>query len=167
MSSSESKSSAAPTTMLGVAGYTFADLHEPDRLASLYERFCEEVQANDPMFWSEWDAYRRDPDAPRPALTISNLLLGMAPHISRFLQRLFDVDHDARQTADATKAQDDLFRFKIDFVRRRVLPLTKNRHIAGSPEDDAIVERMIAAQMPGRAIDRELALARAGCALLD
>ena len=34
---------AAGTTELGVPGYTFADLHDPDRLASLYERFCEEV----------------------------------------------------------------------------------------------------------------------------
>ena len=38
---------------------------EPERLASLYERFCEEVQAADPSFWREWDAYRRAPDAPR------------------------------------------------------------------------------------------------------
>ena len=167
MSSSESKSSAAPTTRLGVAGYTFVDLHDPARLASLYERFCEEVESADPTFWSEWDAYRREPDAPRSPLALSNLLLGMAPHVSRFLQRLFDVDGDARMVSEATRAQDDLFRFKIDFVRRRALPLTKNRHIAGLPEDDAIVERLIAAHTPREAIDRELALARAGCALLD
>jgi len=167
MSSSESKSSAAPTTKLGVAGYTFADLHVPDRLASLYERFCEEVEAADPTFWSEWDAYRRDPDAPRSPVDLSNLLLGMAPHVSRFLQRLFDVDRDARLVAEATRAQDDLFRFKVDFVRRRALPLAKAGHVARSAQDDAIVERLIAAQMAGGPIDRELAIARAGCALLD
>ena len=114
------------TAHLGVPGYTFADLHEPERLASLYERFCEDASAADPTLWREWDAYRRAPDAPRPPVALSNLLIAMAPHVSRFLKRLFDVDPAASAIADATRAQDDLFRFKIDFVRRRALPLLKN-----------------------------------------
>jgi len=153
------------TTALGIPGYTFADLHHPERLASLYERFCEEVRAADPTFWLEWDAYRRAPDAPRPSLALSHLLMTMAPHVSRFLKRLFDVDAPADSLSDTTRAQDDLFRFKVDFVRRRALPLLKNgAHVPATAEDDAVVERLIAAQPTG---DRELAVARAGCALLD
>jgi NADPH-dependent glutamate synthase beta subunit-like oxidoreductase/NAD(P)H-flavin reductase len=153
------------TTALGLPGYTFEDLHRPDRLASLYDRFCEEVRATDPAFWLQWDAYRQAPDAPRPPLALSNLLTGMAPHVSRFLQRLFDVDAPAEAIAESTRAQDDLFRFKVDFVRRRALPLLKGgARVSVSPEDDAIVERMIADQQTS---DRELAVARAGCALLD
>src|SRR5262249_34700724 len=46
-----------------------------------------------------------------------------------------------------------------------VVPLVKGGpHFGASPEDDAIVEEMIAEQ---RIDDRELALARAGCAILD
>ena len=132
-------------TTLGVPGYSYADLHDPQRLASLYERFCEGVQASAPEFWREWDAYRRAPDAPRTPLALSNLLIGMAPHVSQFLQRLFDVDGAAAVLSADTSAQDDLFRFKVDFVRRRVLPMLK----AGAPsrrsrEDEAIVEQMIA-----------------------
>ncbi len=150
---------------LGVSGYTFEDLHDPNRLASLYDRFCEEVAAADPAFWQRWDAYRKAPDAPLPPLTLSNLLIGMAPHVSRFLQRLFDVDRPAESLAEATRAQDDLFRFKVDFVRRRALPLLKGgAHIPRTAEDDQIVEQLIAAQDTN---DRELALARAGCAILD
>jgi len=150
---------------LGVRGYTFADLHEPKRLASLYERFCEEVESADPALWRRWDAYRQAPDAPLPPLTLSNLLIGMAPHVSRFLRRLFDVDGAAEAVNSATHAQDDLFRFKVDFVRRRVLPMLKaGATIARTAEDDAIVEELIAAQGID---DRELALARAGCAILD
>src|SRR3954471_11343887 len=152
-------------TSLGVPGYTFADLHEPERLASLYDRFCEEAAAADPALWRQWDAYRLSPDAPRPPVALSNLLIAMAPHVSRFLQRLFDVDTPVSAIAAATRAQDDLFRFKVDFVRRRALPLLKNgAHVASTPEDEAIVEAMIAGTP---AADRELAIARAGCALLD
>ena len=71
------------TTALGIPGYTFADLHHPDRLAPLSDRFCEEVRAADPAFWLEWDGYRRAPDTTRPPLVLSNLLIGMASHVSR------------------------------------------------------------------------------------
>ena len=95
----------------------------------------------------------------------SNLLIAMAPHVSRFVKRLFDVDAPASAIAAATRAQDDLFRFKVDFVRRRALPLLKSgAHVASTPEDDAIVEALIAGASAG---DRELPIARAGCALLD
>src|SRR3954454_22247006 len=153
------------TASLGVPGYSFADLHEPERLASLYDRFCEEVEAADPALWGEWDAYRQSPDAPRPPIALSNLLIAMAPHVSRFLKRLFDVDAPASAIAAATRVQDDLFRFKVDFVRRRALPLLKNgAHVVSTPADEAIVEAMIAGTP---ANDRELAIARAVCALLD
>jgi len=150
---------------LGVRGYTFDDLHDPKRLASLYERFCEEVESADLALWRQWDAYRQAPDAPLPPLVLSNLLIGMAPHVSRFLKRLFDVDGAAEALNSATQAQDDLFRFKVDFVRRRVLPMLKGgATVTRAAEDDAVVEQLIAAQDTD---DRELALARAGCAILD
>ena len=40
----------------------------------------------------------------------------------------------------ATDAYDDLFRFKIDFVRRRALPLLKaGAHVEASAEDHQAV----------------------------
>src|SRR5437762_8709263 len=90
----------AASTDLGVPGYSFTDLHDSDRLASLYERFCEEVEASDPLFWREWDAYRREPDAPRPPVVLSNLLIRMAPYVSRFIKRLFDTDAPAATIAE-------------------------------------------------------------------
>ena len=46
MSPREAESAAAPGIALGVAGYAFTDLHDPDRLASIDERFCEGVRAS-------------------------------------------------------------------------------------------------------------------------
>lgn len=165
MNKSSGFPAAAASTDLGISGYTFADLHEPERLASLYERFCEEVQAADPGFWAKWDAYRQAPDAPRTALEVSNLLVGMAPFVSRFLTRLFQVEPALDSIRRATTAQDDLFRFKVDFVRRRALPLLKaGAHVVSTPEDDALVARLTANASRD---DLELAVARAGCALMD
>ena len=159
------------TAQLGISGYTFADLHDSERLASLYDRFCEEVEAASPDLWREWDAYRRDPDAPRPPVVLSNLLVAMAPHVSGFLTRLFDVERSRTAIVESTRAQDSVFRFKVDFIRRRVLPLVKaDPHIAPSVDDDAILEKMIADGPDGagrRMRDRELSIAEVGCALLD
>jgi len=164
MSHSESPSSL---TKLGVSGYVFSDLHDPYRLASLYERFCEEVQAADPTFWTAWDDYCRNPGEARTPQSLSNLLVGMAPYVSRFLTRLFDIEGAADSAADTTRAQDDLFRFKVDFVRRRALPLAKSGRVERSVDDDAVVEKLIAHHVSSAHGDRELAAARAGCALLD
>ena len=155
----------ASDTPLGVPGYTFADLHKPERLASLDDRFNEEVQAADEALWREWAAYREAPDAPRSPIALSNLLIAMAAHVSRFVTRLFDVSSAASAVATATRAEDDLFRFKVDFVRRRALPLLKGAaHLVSTPDDDAVVRGLIGG-VPAR--DTELAVARAGCALLD
>lgn len=165
MNTSSGFPAAAASTDLGISGYTFADLHEPERLASLYERFCEEVEAADPAFWAKWDAYRQAPDGPRTPLELSNLLVGMAPYVSRFLTRLFQVEPALDALRRSTTAQDDLFRFKIDFVRRRALPLLKGgAHVVSTPEDDALVARLTANASRD---DLELAIARAGCALMD
>ena len=187
----QTPTAATPATSLGIPGYTFGDLHDPDRLASLYDRFCEEVQASDPDLWHEWDAYRKDPDAPRPPIALSNLIVAMAPQVSRFLTGLFEIGAEASAIAAATRNQDDLFRFKVDFVRRRVLPLLKGgAHVEASPEDEAIVARLsrgnaesadhslgerksdgaqrsLRAPRPLVDSDLELRIARAGCALLD
>ena len=164
-------SSAPPNISLGVPGYTFADLHDPERLGSLHDRFCEEVAAADPALWAEWDAYRQaaapggSPTRLAP-VALSNLLVAMAPHLSRFVTRLFDIGAAAGTVVAATRAEDDLFRFKVDFVRRRAMPLLKGgAQVVSSPADDAVVAGLTSGCLAEG--DRELAVARAGCALLD
>src|SRR6187397_2738054 len=100
----------SPQMPLGMSGFT------PAALASLYDRFCEGVRANDPAFWAEWDVYRHDPDGVRTPVALSSLLTRMAPHVSMFLERLFDVGGAASAMRAATRDQDEVFRFKVDFV---------------------------------------------------
>ncbi|MDP1571665.1 MAG: FAD-dependent oxidoreductase [Vicinamibacterales bacterium] len=151
---------------LGVPGFTFADLHEPARLKTLHDLFIEEVRGTEPELWAAWEAYRQDAKAPGGPVAESNLIVQMAPHVSRFVTRLFQVGDEAEAMAAATRAYDDLFRFKIDFVRRRALPLLKGGgHVEASVDDHAYVDRCTAGAPDDET--RELMLARAGCALLD
>jgi NADPH-dependent glutamate synthase beta subunit-like oxidoreductase/NAD(P)H-flavin reductase len=163
----------APTEhdALGIAGFTFADLHQPARLKALYDLFCDEVRRTEPDLWAQWEAHRATPTALGPVAQ-SNLIVAVAPHVSRFLTRLFGVGAEAGQMVAATSAYDDLFRFKIDFVRRRALPLLKaGTHVEATADDHARVERVVAGdERSGGASappDPELALAGYGCSLLD
>ncbi len=147
---------------LGIAGFTFADLHQPARLKALYDLFCDDVRRTDADLWGQWEAHRANPNALSP-IARSNLIVAVAPHVSHFLTRLFGIGPHAERMAAATHAYDDLFRFKIDFVRRRALPLLKGgAHPEASADDHARVQQIVAG-----ADDPELALARYGCALLD
>src|SRR6187455_2542201 len=113
-----------PNTPLGMEGFSFADLHRPSRLRELYDRFVAQVKATEPELWSQWAQYRDIPDSLTP-IARGNLVVAMAPHVSRFISALFGVAGNADELIAATRAYDVLFRFKIDFVLRRALPLLK------------------------------------------
>jgi NADPH-dependent glutamate synthase beta subunit-like oxidoreductase/NAD(P)H-flavin reductase len=156
---------ASAELRLGVDDFSYADLYEPDRLRVLYERFDAALRQDAPAFREQWEAYRRAPDAARPATEVSNLLVEMASHVSHFVARLFGVEDELAAVRAATLRQDPLFRFKVDFVRRRVLPALKGGAADCSAEDAGLAARLIAAE--GHAVDPELATALAGCRLLD
>src|SRR5262245_15911404 len=111
----------APTMPLGIEGFTYADLYAPARLKDLYDEFCRRVAAADPAFWAEWDAYRTAPDAPRSPVQVSDLIVRMTPHVSGFVEALFRTDGAAGELRARTHDLDELFRFKVDFVRKRSL----------------------------------------------
>ena len=101
------------------------------------------------------------------AVERSDLIVRMAPHVSRFVASLFGVDAAPPAIRRRAPQQlDALFRFKVDFVRKRALPLVKGgAHVPLDPADVAVVER--AGAPVRRTLDHELAIAMAGCALLD
>jgi len=150
---------------LGIDGFRYADLHVPARLRDLHEVFAREAAAADPVLWAEWSAYALAPDTPRAAAALSDLIVRMAPHVSRFLARLFRVERAEADAVEATRALDTLFRFKADFVRRRVLPLVKGGMKPALTEADAAEVEVLLAPFAGRT--REAAVAEAGCALLE
>ncbi len=151
-------------TPLGIGGFTFADLHQPARLRELYGRFVEQVKALEPELWAQWQHYREVPESLGPVAR-GNIVVAMAPHVSRFISALFGVGDDAAALVAATRAYDVLFRFKIDFVRRRALPLLKGgAQVEATAEDHALAAAILGGD---DAHDAEMRLAQYGCSLLD
>ena len=153
------------TMPLGIDGFTYADLYQPSRLQELHDIFCARVAADDSSLWAEWDAYRTAPESVTSPIERSDLIVRMAPHLSRFVTALFGTAAASGELVENTHRLEPLFRFKIDFVRKRALPLVKGKaHVALQEGDVAIVEELV---RPWADRDPEQAVAAAGCALLD
>jgi len=148
---------------LGIPGYCYADLYDSGRLRELTDLFYGDVKTSDPGLMSAWDHYRSAPDSLH-AKVVSELLVRMGPHLSRFLARLFKVEKEAAKILAATRAEDPVFRFKVDFLRRRVQRNIQAEHLINfnCAETDAAVDGLLRG-----AVDRELAMARLACDLMD
>src|ERR1043165_4102967 len=101
-------SKVSADTPLGIPGFSFADLHRPARLRDLYQRFVEQVRTTEPDLWAQWDQYREIPES-LTAVARGNIVVAMAPHVSRFVSELFSVGPEAAELAAATRAYDGLF----------------------------------------------------------
>jgi len=76
---------------LGIAGFTYADLFVPARLADLAEAFYAEVAAAEPALH---DALRKYIDAQGRGLekrVASKILTDAAPFLSDFIARMFGI----------------------------------------------------------------------------
>src|SRR5215212_6919863 len=102
-------SQTSPNTPLGLPGFSFADLHQPARLRELYDRFVEQVKSVEPELWTQWQQYREIPESLTP-IARGNIVVAMAPHVSRFVTSLFSVGADVDALIAATRGYDVLFR---------------------------------------------------------
>ncbi len=84
--------STQPTLSLGVPGFTYADLYQPDRLAELLAAFDAAAEQRDPALFAEYSAYRKSQGADLKPERISELLVRVAPLVGEFVARLFQVE---------------------------------------------------------------------------
>jgi NADPH-dependent glutamate synthase beta subunit-like oxidoreductase/NAD(P)H-flavin reductase len=159
-----------PELRLGIPDFSYSDFYKPDRLKELQDVFDCEVAAANPEFFAAWDDYRNHPEKPRKAQEISALLVTMAGHVSQFVTKLFGIPSEVDALAAATADQNPVFRFKIDFVRRRVIPNLKK---ITPPADPQLLESQIrelqkqAKERSGQDLDPELATAIAAVDLMQ
>ena len=160
----------APELRLGIAGFAYSDLYKSDRLKELLDIFDCEVASANPQLFAAWDDYRNHPEKSRTPQEISAMLVAIAAQLSQFLTRLFGIESEVDALTAATADQNPVFRFKVDFVRRRVIPNLKK---IARPSDLELLEMEIGQlrertiQKVGRQLDPELATAMAAVDLMN
>ena len=132
---------------LGIAGFSFADLYEPQRLRVLHDEFWKYAGNVSPDLITQFKRLD-DPSVTRPQ--VSEVLIDVAGLLGDFLGRLFDIRSDVERLADETLSYEKIFQFKQDFLRTRVF-----KHFGKTSLDDGAfdaleeeVQRLVAAVPP-------------------
>jgi NADPH-dependent glutamate synthase beta subunit-like oxidoreductase/NAD(P)H-flavin reductase len=149
--------------VLGIPGFTWADLFRPDALARLHAMFLAELSARAPEVAARFDAYRTSRGAGMTAPAVSDVLVDVAPHVGAFVAGLFGVEAERRTLLDAEARVAPIFRMKDELVKRRAL---KRGAVAADPQLDETTRALLAAGGVADAGD-ELEVARFVDRLLD
>ncbi|MGB5037856.1 MAG: pyridine nucleotide-disulfide oxidoreductase, partial [Blastocatellia bacterium] len=144
--------------VLGIPGFSYADLYEPSRLAELTAVFHADVATADPELAALWRRYAAgELTAPTE---VSDAILRMAPRLAAFLERMFDIAGEAESIRARNRELAVLFEFKKQFVRRRVHKQFATESPAlSAAEASARVESILAELLPDRPADDEVAVA--------
>ncbi|NUN50213.1 MAG: FAD-dependent oxidoreductase [Candidatus Brocadiae bacterium] len=163
MTSTATNSALTP----GIPGFTFPDLHAPARLRALLDLFHAEVAKVDPALSAAWKPYADARGEGFGPVQVSDLLVRMAPHVSRFVGRLFGVTSELAALSATARAMDPLWLFKRDIVGRRVLKqaATETAPAAERTEGIAAAAAVLASWPPLPGESEELRVARAALQL--
>ncbi len=156
---------------LGIEGFSYADLYDVERLKALTSTFYESLKAADPALYEHFVAYSQDPDNLLSPPEEAELLIRVAFHQSRFIGRLFNVSEARERFMENIQSQKPLFRFKKEFVQKRVLKnfsrddLSRLDYETLNEQARLLIDVMLA-PIPV-AHDSELLFATVTCRLMD
>ncbi|MBC8022056.1 MAG: FAD-dependent oxidoreductase [Burkholderiales bacterium] len=137
-------------------GLTFEDLHDPAALARLDVEFGRWLAAADGELSARYAAARSQADS-LPYKEEADLLIAVAPHLDRFVARLFDIEDEWQDLVESHHELAPLFRVKRKFVQRRAM--LKHKADVAAAFDGPALEAEVA-QLLGGKFD-ELAFANA------
>jgi NADPH-dependent glutamate synthase beta subunit-like oxidoreductase/NAD(P)H-flavin reductase len=155
---------------LGIPGFAYGDLYRPERLRALAETFYAEVESSDAALHARLAEYVASRgENLKGTRAESELLIEAAPHLSRFVARLFRIEGERERLAEEIRAQDPVFQFK-HFVQRRAtksFPAERAAAVDLDATDAALEALRHAAFADTLGDDRELGVARMCVRLLE
>src|SRR5215213_9854165 len=155
---------------LGIEGFAYGDLYRPGRLRELAAAFYAGVEREDAGLHARLTEYVNSRgENLKGTKAESELLIEAAPHLSRFVARLFRVEGERERLAEGIRAQDPVFQFK-QFVQRRAtksFPAERAAALDVWAADAALEALRHAAFADTLGDDRELGVARMAARLLE
>ncbi len=106
---------------LGIKGWSDADLYNPARLKELAELFYKAVVEADTDLGRRYAAYREAGGKGFAPTEESDLIVALAPHLGRFITRLFRIEQAAKADVARADGEKPIADFKSGFVMKRAL----------------------------------------------
>ncbi len=160
--------------VLGVPGFSYADLFEPEKLKELHDLWDRELAATAPDAYAKFDAYRRSKGEGMSAEAVSEALLAAAPSVGDFVGRLFRVDAEARALQEDAAGRKILWSFKRELVKKRIFKAGAGQAFAGREADAEAIARAAlvavgadASLLGGGSAEEETAVASAAMQLFE
>jgi len=162
---------AGPSMPLGVEGFVYGDLYDPARLSELLQVFDVRFASWAPQLHARFRAYRDCKGEGMSPTDVSDALLAAAPFVGRFLGELFGVDQELAAFRDEVRKSDPVWRFRKDFLKKRVLRAGAGKAWTRGEAAAALVAKAALQTMTPVPIDattdEELTIASAASHLLD
>jgi len=156
---------------LGISGFRYEDLHEPEGLKRLHDTFLAELAAGHADLHREYRDYRASLGEGMAPTAVSDLLVRLAPHVGDFVARLFGVGAVRDRQREAVRRElDTVFRFRTEIVGKL------DKHFKGVTASDwdavavrSALEVLIRCAFPDAATDsdEERRVATVAATLLD
>jgi len=106
---------------LGIPGFRFADLNRVRRIAALDEIFHDELKSADPGLAATYEAYRLMAGQGYDSKVGSEILIRVAPHLGRFIARIFQIESEYQQLQQQVLSDGRIFDWKKKFLDKQVL----------------------------------------------
>ena len=106
------------TLTLGIPGYSYQDLYNPEKLQQLHQIFHTELKNQDEKLAEQFEEYANNPDNCSPQ-SVSDLLVKTAPYVGQFIAKLFDVTEvQLSQSEIITSDVNSVFTFRNKIVNK-------------------------------------------------
>ncbi len=165
----------APSQQLqiGLDGFGYADLFKPTELARLHAVFGDWLKRQDATLYAAWQQGLTQAHTINDA-AYSELALALAPKVGAFIAKLFSIEAQVDAVAQTVRAEEPVFVFKKEFVKKRVFAAKAGEGWPGSVdaarEVSEVAWQVAAEHIEGcadRRADEELYVAQATLWLHD
>src|SRR5215203_4619817 len=145
---------------LGVVGFKYSDLFDAVRLAELAEKFYEELKEENALLHDALTKYIAVRGAGYEARVESNILTDAAPHLSRFVAKMFGITREREQLEREITEQNPIWKYKFFVQRRAIKKYTPEKAAELNERDlaEALRELKFAAFTEALVYDEELAV---------
>ncbi len=150
---------------LGVSGFKYSDLHQPERLKDLHAEFWRQVNQASPATQKKFQSLGQASVKPPEE---AEILIEVAKQLGDFVARLFNVTTYTARIKQATQDQQPAFRLKRDFLNLRVFKRFSEAAISPAEFkdlDDKVKRFFVGQNNPPK--DPELVLSEVALFLLD
>ena len=111
--------STRDTLTLGLPGFTYPDLFQPEKLKELTEHYERSLKEDSPELHQRYLNYRASEGRDLSPEAVSELLVDLAPGLSLFVARLFGVENErSQQIRETCRDFETVFAFKSRVVAK-------------------------------------------------